>query len=109
MERTKWTDDMLDQRFASMDEKFDLLFSELRLLRQEMRAEFAAVREEMRAMREEMRAGFAATREEMASTRTDLRAEMAAVRVETLAFHRQVLYVVVTLWVGLLGLFATQL
>jgi hypothetical protein len=41
MERTKWTDDMLDQRFASMDDKFDLLFPEIRELRREMRDGFA--------------------------------------------------------------------
>jgi hypothetical protein len=80
MERAKWTDDMLDQRFAAMDEKFELVFAELRLLRQEMHAGFAAIRE-----------------------------EMAANRAEMIAFHRQILYAVVTLWVGLLGLFATQL
>jgi hypothetical protein len=79
MERTKWTDDMLDQRFASMDEKFDLVFSELRLLREEMHAGFAA-----------------------------LRAEMAQLRSEMIGFHRQVLYVVLTLWVGLIALFAAQ-
>jgi hypothetical protein len=59
----------------------------------------------MAAMREEMRAGFVATREEAAGIRT----ELIANRAETLAFHRQVLYVVVTLWVGLLGLLANQL
>jgi hypothetical protein len=80
MERERWTDDMLDQRFAAMDEKFDLFFDELRLLRREMHAGFAAIRE-----------------------------EMGALRTEVIGFHRQVLYVVVTLWVGLLGLFATQL
>jgi hypothetical protein len=91
MERTKWTDDMLDQRFVAMDEKFELLFAELRLLRQEMNA------------------GFAAIRAEMGGLRTEVRAELAAHRAEVLAFHRQILYVVVTLWVGLLALFAAQL
>jgi len=80
MERTKWTDNKLDERFATMDEKFDLLFRELSRIREEMRAGFAGLRQ-----------------------------EMAADRAEVIAFHRQALYVSVTLWLGLLGLIASQL
>ena len=37
MERTKWTDDLLDQRFGAMDEKLELLFARSGDLREEMR------------------------------------------------------------------------
>jgi hypothetical protein len=47
VERTKWTDDLLDQRFGAMDEKLELLFCEIRHLREEMRAGFAGLRDEM--------------------------------------------------------------
>ena len=79
MERAKWTDDLIDQRMASMDEKADRQFEELRTLRAEMRLEFSA-------MRSEMHAGF-----------SELRAEQHA-------FHRQVTLIIAAFGVGLLGL-----
>jgi hypothetical protein len=74
--------------------KFDLLFGEVRALRQEMHAGFAAIRTEMAGFRAEL-AGFGS--------------EMATMRADVIAFHRQTIYVVLTLWVGVLGLFATKL
>jgi hypothetical protein len=62
---------MLDERFVAMDEKFELLFAEIRLLRAEMRDGFAELREEMGA-------GFAS-----------LRAEMVGDRAQVVALHRQ--------------------
>ena len=55
VERTKWTDERIDDAFARMDRQIDLL-------REEMREEFRDVREEMRAGFEEMRSGFGETR-----------------------------------------------
>ena len=82
MERTKWTDDLLDERFATMDEKFDLLFTEAR-----------AIREELSGLRKEMRDGF-----------SGLRAEMTADRSQVLAFHRQVMALLGAALVGVIGL-----
>jgi hypothetical protein len=88
----------MDHPFGAMDEKFDLVFAELRLLRQEMNAGFAALREEMASLRAELRGEI-----------DGLRTEMATLRTEMVAFHRQALYVVVTLWVSVIALFAAKL
>jgi hypothetical protein len=66
--RSRWTDDLIDQRMAGMDEKFDRLFAEVHVLRQEMRAGFSELRREV------------------------------------VASHRQVMWIVGSLAVGLLGL-----
>jgi hypothetical protein len=86
MDRTRWTDDMLDQRFAAMDERLELLFAEIRLLREEMRAGFTELREEMRV-------GFG-----------ELRSEMAADRAQAVALHRQLNAMMGTALVAALGL-----
>jgi hypothetical protein len=94
MERTKWTDEMLDQRFAAMDEKSELLFSELRLLR------------------EEMRAGFADLRVEMAGLRTELVTQMEIGRAQVLGLHRQrntALLAALVAVIGLLGVLVAKL
>jgi hypothetical protein len=83
MERVKWTDDLLDERMTAIDKAFDRQSDELRLLREEMRADFAELRHEMRA-------GFA-----------ELRAEIAAV-------HRQLVLVLTAFGVGVLGLLGAQ-
>jgi hypothetical protein len=86
MERLRWTDDLINERMAAMDEKFDRLF------------------QEMHALREEMKAGFVELRGEVAAVRTELRGEVASVLGEVVAFHRQVLFIVAAFAVGLLGL-----
>ena len=86
MERVKWTDALIDQRVAAMDEKFELLFAETRAQREAMRADFAELRAEMRA-------GFA-----------ELRGEIHDVRRDLGAFQRQMMFVVAGFAVGLLGL-----
>jgi hypothetical protein len=83
MERVKWTDDLLDERMTAIDKAFDRQSEELRLLREEMRADFAELRSAMRA-------GFA-----------ELRAELAAV-------HRQLVLVLTAFGVGVLGLLGAQ-
>jgi hypothetical protein len=97
MERTKWTDDLLDQRFATMDEKFELLFSEIRLLREEMRAGFAELRKEMHA-------GFAALRGEITGLRSELVTQMAVDRAQVVAMHRQMNRMLATALVAVVGL-----
>jgi hypothetical protein len=36
MERTRWSDERLDERFAAIDQTFERIFDELRLIRQEL-------------------------------------------------------------------------
>ena len=68
---------------TAIDKAFERQSDELRLLREEMRADFAELRHEMRA-------GFA-----------ELRAEIAAV-------HRQLVLVLTAFGVGVLGLLGAQ-
>jgi hypothetical protein len=84
MERAKWTDDLIDERMAAIDEKFDRQFEELRMLREEMRTGFAELRSEMRG-------GF------------------AELRVEIVAVQRQLILILTAFAVGLLGLLGAQL
>ena len=94
MKRTKWTDEMLDQRFAAMGEKAELLFSELRLLR------------------EEMRAGFADLRVEMAGLRTEPVTQMEIGRAQVLGLHRRLntaLLGALVAVIGLLGVLVAKL
>jgi hypothetical protein len=75
MERTKWTDERIDDRMSAMDEKWDRAFEELRTLHAEMRPGFA-----------------------------DLRAEIAATRADLWSFQKQVLAIVAAAAVALIGL-----
>ena len=50
MERTKWTDDLLDERLATVDEKLGHLQSEVAALRKDMNAGFAELRSEIRGL-----------------------------------------------------------
>jgi hypothetical protein len=91
MERIKWTDDLLDQRMAAMDEKFDRVFEELRMLRGEMNG-----------LRREMNGGFSELRAEMNAGFSELRAQIVAL-------HRQQTVILSGFVVGLLGLLGAQL
>ena len=86
MERVKWTDDLIDERMAAIDEKFDRQFEETRALREEMRSGFSDLRAEMGALRQRMDAGFAEQHHEM------------------FAFQRQMLFIVAGFVVALIGL-----
>jgi hypothetical protein len=86
MERLRWTDERIDERMTTIDEKFDRQFEVLRLFR------------------EEMRAGFAALRAELGSEINGVRCELASVRADLAAFQRQVTLIVAGFAVGLLGL-----
>jgi len=86
MERAKWIDDLIDERMASIDEKFDRQFEETRALREEMRSGFSDLRAEMGALRQRMDAGFAEQHHEM------------------FAFQRQMLFIVAGFVVALIGL-----
>ena len=90
MERAKWTDDLIDERMASIDEKFDRQSQELGMLREEVRAGFAELRSEMRDLRGEMRGGF------------------AELRVEIVGVHRQLVFALTAFGVGVLGLLGAQ-
>ena len=84
---------MLDQRFASMDEKFELLFSEVRLLREAVQAGFAGLRQEMTVLRGEMTA-----------LRSELVNQMAVDRAQVVAMHRQMNRMLATALVAVVGL-----
>jgi hypothetical protein len=71
MERTKWTDDLLDHKFATMDKQFERLH------------------------------------EDLARMRVEMHQDLAAIRVEMVAMHRQLVYLIASLWIGVLGLFGT--
>ena len=86
MERAKWTDDLIDERMAAIDEKCDRQLDELRALRTEMRTGFS----EMRA---EMHAGFSETR-----------AEIAVMRADLWNFQKQALTIVAAVMVAVIGL-----
>jgi chromosome segregation ATPase len=103
MERTKWTDDLLDERLATVDEKLGHLQSEVTSLRKDMNTGFADLRAEMHAgfeslasdLRSEIRADFAG-----------LRTEMATDRAQVAALSRQMLTLLGGFMIGLLGLLA---
>jgi hypothetical protein len=102
MERTKWTDDLLDQRIAAMDEKSDRQFDELRTLRAEMQAMRAEMHARFSELRAEMHAGFSELRAEMHAGFSELRAQIVAL-------HRQQSFILTGSAVGLLGLLGAQL
>jgi hypothetical protein len=82
MERTKWTDERIDERMAAIDQRFD--------------RESEAIRDlgrEIRDLRDEMRSGF-----------SELRAEIAGCRADLWAFQKQVLPIVAGLAIALIGL-----
>lgn len=60
MERLRWTDDLIDERMATIDDKSDRLFSEMHALRTEMRAGFADLRAELVSLRREVHADHVA-------------------------------------------------
>jgi len=103
LKRNKWTDDLLAERMATVDEKLEYLRSETESLRKDMNAGFSALRSEMHAgfaglrseLRSEMNAGFAG-----------VRAEMAADTAQVAALHRQVMALLGGFMVGLLGVLA---
>ena len=82
MERTKWTDERIDERMAAIDQSFD--------------RESEAIRDlgrEIRELRDEMRSGF-----------SELRVEIAGCRADLWAFQKQVLSIVAGLAIALIGL-----
>jgi uncharacterized coiled-coil DUF342 family protein len=95
---------MLDQRFASMDEKFDLFFTEIRELRREMRNGFAELRKELWSEIGQVRSEIGQVRAEMG----ELRAGMGQLQAEMLALHRQMNRLIGAFAVAALGLVATS-
>jgi hypothetical protein len=95
MERTKWTDDLLDERLATVDDKLGQLQTETTLLRRDMNAGFAELRSEMAGLRSETQGGFAG-----------IRAEMTSDRAQVAALHRQVMVILAGFMAGVLGLLA---
>ena len=65
MERTRWTDERLDDRMTAIDTTFERVFEELRAERAESRAERAELRADMAAFRAELRADIAALDERL--------------------------------------------
>ena len=86
MERTRWTDERLDDRMSAIDRSLDQLSADVAGLRAEMKEGFAALRVEMHQ-------GFAA-----------LRSEMSELRGELLALHRQMNWSVGGFAIAVIGL-----
>lgn len=86
MERVKWTDGLIDERMAAIDEKFNRQLEEIRGLREEMRSGFSDLRAEMGALRQRIDAGFSEQYHQM------------------LAFHRLLIFMVAGFVVALIGL-----
>ncbi len=75
MERTKWTDDLLDERMASIDHKLDRNLEESRLLR----AEIGVLRTDMTGQTAGLRTDLGG---EIAGLRSDLGGEIAGLRTD---------------------------
>jgi len=96
--RNSWTDERLDDGFDRVTSEIKLLRGELGQLRAEMKAEFKAVRSEMKAefkaIRSEMKAEFESVRNEMKaefeSVRSEMKAEFVSVRNEMKAEFKAV-------------------
>jgi hypothetical protein len=97
MERVKWTDDLIDERMAAIDEKFDRQFEETRALREEVRSGFSELRAEMRALHQRMDTGFSTEHQRMDTGFSEQHHEM-------LALQRQLLFIVAGFVVALIGL-----
>ena len=52
MERTKWTDDLIDERMGSIDDKLDRILQETQTLRSELHQEIGGVRANVCALLE---------------------------------------------------------
>jgi hypothetical protein len=81
-----WTDERLDDLSGRMDIGFERVDRDIRDLRGEMHAGFAAVRDEMQtgfaAIRSEMHTEFSAVRGEASAESRSLRAEIGALRTD---------------------------
>src|SRR6185295_154667 len=97
MERVKWTDDLIDERMAAIDEKFDRQFEETRALREEVRSGLSELRAEMRALHQRMDTGFSTEHQRMDTGFSEQHHEM-------LALQRQMLFIVAGFVVALIGL-----
>jgi uncharacterized protein involved in exopolysaccharide biosynthesis len=93
MERTKWTHDLLEERFAAMDKKSD-----------QLRTDTRSISNDVSRLRQEMYAGFESLRAEMHAGFAALRTEMAADRAQVIALHRQLNAMMGTAIVASLGL-----
>ena len=98
MERTKWTDDLIDERMASIDHKLDRNLEESRLLR----AEIGALRTDVGGQIATLRTDLGG---EIAAMRTDLGSQIAAMRADLWRSQRQLTWIAISFAVGLLGLF----
>jgi hypothetical protein len=54
MERTRWTDDLIDERMGSIDKKLDRLYEESQALRSELNREIGGVRAELVTFRNQV-------------------------------------------------------
>jgi hypothetical protein len=131
MERTKWTDDLIDERMASIDHKLDRNLEESRLLRAEIGAlrtdmngqtaglrtdlgrEIAGLRtdlgREIAGLRADLGAEIAGLRTDLigqiAGLRTDLGGQIADMRADLWRSQRQLTWIVVSFALALVGLF----
>ena len=97
MDRTRYTDDVLDERMKAIDENFERLVVEAREFRQEMRTGFSELRREILS-------GQDALRSEIVGLGNELRGEIAGVRADLWRVQHQVMWFVGALAVSVVGL-----
>jgi hypothetical protein len=90
MERTKWTDDLIDERMGSIDDKLARLLQETQTLRSELHREIGAVRTDLGR--------------EIGAVRADFGREVGGLRAELVTFRNQVMWLLGGLVVSLVGL-----
>ena len=100
MERTKYSDDVLDARMTGIDDSHKRLSAESTELRREMRGGFGEIRAEMAGLRGEM----GAVRVELAGLRADGAVQTLALRGELASFRNQMMWLVGFLAVSLVSL-----
>jgi hypothetical protein len=109
MERTRWTDDLIDERMASIDHKLDRNLEESRLLRAEIGALRTDLSGQIVALRTDLGGEIAGLRTDLsgqlAGLRTDVGGQIADMRADLWRSQRQLTWIVVSFAVALMGLF----
>jgi phage-related protein len=104
MERTKYTDDVLDTRMKAIDNEFSRVSGELHELRREMRAGFSELRGEIAGVRDDLRGEIAGVRDDLRGEISGVRGEIAGVRTELASFSHQMFWLVGFLAISLVSL-----
>jgi hypothetical protein len=96
MERSAWTDELLDDRFDQIDRRFDQVDRRFDRLETEMREGFASIRAEMHE-------GFASIRGELQGVVGGVRTELGELRAEFASFRNLMFRSYVALAIALIA------